>query len=306
MKTYLLLDMSNLLHRTFFAGYKMGGGDDSTMAGMALHSAFTTLNKYFKKYRPDQIICTFDRPNWRKSYTKSDMCVSGKVYKANRRQNMTPNEEQRYTEFKAHITEFETIVRDRTSMVCMASPHLEADDIMAGFAEMYQDDRVFVISADKDLMQLLKFPNVRLIDPATDNDRLCDDVDWFMFLKCVRGDRGDNVFSAFPRVRETRVRKAFEEEFERLALMNETFMGLYGDELEKTEFRVGDLFEENHLLMDLYSQPTPVKTLITQTITKAMSNPGKYNHFHFIKFCGKHQLKRITKNVDQYIKMLSR
>jgi len=305
MKTFICLDMSNLLHRTFFAGYKMGGNtDDDTMAGLALHSAFTTLNKYFKKYSPDQVICTFDRPNWRKAYTKSDMCLSGKVYKANRRQNMTPNEENRYNKFKEHITEFEQIIRTKTSMICMAADQLEADDIMAGFVEAYPDDRVFVISADKDLIQLLKFPNVRLIDPATDKDRECDDVEWFMFLKCIRGDRGDNVHSAYPRVRETKVREAFDDEFKRLTMLNTKITILVKD--EPVELLVGDLFEENKLLMDLYTQPAPVKRLITKTISDAMANPGKYSHFHFIKFCGQQNLLAIAKNVDQYIKMLSR
>lgn len=304
MKTYLVLDMSNLLHRTFFAGYNMTKSTDSTAAGLALHSAFQTLNKYFTKYNPTKTICVFDRPNWRKEYTKSDLCLSGKLYKGTRRQDMTPNEEKRYQEFMKHIEEFETIVREHTSMVCMAADMLEADDLMAGFADMYQHDRVIVISADKDLIQLLKYPNVSLIDPITDKQRSCDDVDWFMFLKCIRGDRGDNVASAYPKVREVAVRKAYDDEFERLALMDKTFTTIKNE--TKVEFRVGDLFKENQLLMDLYKQPTPVKKLMERTIVQSMKSPGKYSHFHFIKFCGKHDLKRISENVDRYVKMLSR
>lgn len=304
MKTYLVLDMSNLLHRTFFAGYNMTKSTDSTASGLALHSAFQTLNKYFTKFNPTKTICVFDRPNWRKDYTKSELCLSGKLYKGTRRQDMTPNEEKRYQEFLQHAEEFEAIVREHTSMVCMAADMLEADDIMAGFAEQYQDDRVIVISADKDLIQLLKFPNVSLIDPINDKERTCDDVEWFMFLKCIRGDRGDNVASAYPKVREVAVRKAFDDEFERLALMDKRFTMIRNE--EPVEFRVGDLFKENQLLMDLYSQPEPVKRLIKSTIKKSMTNTGKYSHFHFIKFCGKHDLKRISENVDRYIKMLSR
>lgn len=303
MKTYLVLDASNLLHRTFFAGYQANGGDDHTMAGLALHSAFTTLNKYFNKFNPTKVICTFDRSNWRKEYTKSDLCISGQLYKGTRRQDMTPGEQHRYNLFQEHITEFEEIVRKRTSMVCLAADMLEADDLMAMFPEMYPEDRVIVISADKDLIQLLKFPNVTLIDPITDKPRTCDDVEWFMFLKCIRGDRGDNVASAYPRVRETKVREAFEDEFARLTMMNHTYKTMRGD--EEVEVRVGDMFEENELLMDLYKQPAPVRKLMRKTIEEGMEDPGKYSHFHFIKFCNKHDLKKIVEKVDNYLKMLS-
>jgi hypothetical protein len=286
----------------------MGGGDDITMSGLALHSAFTTLNKYYNKFNPTKIICTFDRPNWRKVYTQSDLCISGAVYKGTRRQDMTPAEQHRYNIFQEHIKSFEEIVRKRTSMVCLAADMLEADDLMAGFVEMYPEDKVIVVSADKDLIQLLKYPNVRLINPIDDKERTEDDIDWFMFLKCIRGDRGDNVMSAYPRVRETKVRAAFEDEFERLSLMNHTFKIMKevdGVDVE-TEVCVGELFEENKLLMDLFDQPSNIRALIRDTIEDGMVYTGKYSHFHFIKFCNKHDLKRIVENVDNYVKMLSR
>jgi hypothetical protein len=281
----------------------MDKSDEDLSTGMAFHTSLTTLNKYYNKFNPDIVVCTFDRTNWRKEYTNSDMCLSGKKYKGNRRMKMTPNEEKRYKEFREHIKDFEEFVREHTSMVCMAADMLEADDLMAGIVETYPDDRVITVSADKDLMQLLKFPNARLVDPITDNDRECEDVDWFMFLKCIRGDAGDNVGSAFPRVRETRVRKAFEDEFERLSLMNETVKVNINDEF--VDRKVKDLFEENKLLMDLYSQPKSVRKLLFRTINHEMNNKGKYNHFKFIKFCGRHKLKRVIEGVDNYIKLLS-
>lgn len=303
MKTYLVLDASNLLHRTFFAGYAANGGDDHTMAGLALHSAFTVLNKYYNKFNPTKVVCTFDRPNWRKMYTKSDLCLSGQLYKGTRRQDMTPAEQHRYNLFQEHISEFESIVKKRTAMVSLAAENLEADDIMAWFPVLYPDDRIIVVSADGDLTQMLKYPNVTLINPMDDKERKCDDVDWFMFLKCIRGDRGDNVASAYPRVRETKVREAFEDEFARLTMMNHTYKTIRGE--EEVEARVGDRFEENELLMDLYKQPEPIKKLIRKTIKQGMEDPGKYSHFHFVKFCNKHDLKKIVEKVDNYIKMLS-
>ena len=50
---YLVFDISNLLYRTFFVQRQE---NDETLAGIAAHSALVTLNKYFKKYKPDRVV----------------------------------------------------------------------------------------------------------------------------------------------------------------------------------------------------------------------------------------------------------
>lgn len=299
MNTYLLLDQSNLLHRNFFATWKLHSEDDLA-AGMSIHSAFVTINKYVKMFNPDKIVAAFDRPNWRKMYTKSDACISGKIYKGTRREQMTPNELVKYEQFIENIADFEEILKTHTSIVSLASEMLEADDLIAGFCEMHQDDQVIIISADNDMKQLLKYPNVRIFDPITDKEKIEEDPDYFMFLKCIRGDKSDNVASAFPRVRETRIKKAYLDPVERVNFMNETWTNE-----DEVTFKVGDLFEENKLLMDLHEQPEPIRKKMFKVIKEAKKNVGRYNHFKFLKFLGKHDLKRISENVDYYAKMLS-
>lgn len=299
MKTYLLLDQTNLLHRTFFATRQMQT-DEDLAAGMAIHSAFTTINKYANMFQPTKIVAAFDRPNWRKMYTRSDQCISGKIYKGTRRDQMTPKQLKQYEEFIGNIAEFEDIVKQHTSIISLAGELLEADDFIAGFCEAHPNDRIIIISADNDMVQLLKHPNVRIFDPINDKEKTCDDVDYFLFLKCVRGDKSDNVGSAFPRVRETRIKKAFTDPVERVNFMNETWTNEDG-----VEFRVGDLFEENELLMDLTAQPAPIRDKMFNIIESAKDEAGRYNHFKFLKFCGQHGLKRISEKVDNYAKMLS-
>ena len=71
------------------------------------------------------------------------------------------------------------------------------------------------------------------------------------------------------------------------------------------KFRVGDLFEENRLLMDLEAQPDHIQMSIIKTVQKELKNPGKFDYFKFIKFCGKYDLKKISDGSDLYIKMLN-
>lgn len=305
--TLLVLDVSNLLYRSFYANRD---SDDMTTAGLAHHQALALLNKYYRKYRPQKLFMTFDRSNWRKVYTLSEECKSGKVYKGHRRQNMTPSEQVKYEKFCAHLKEFEQIMREHTSVICLASEGvngrgLEADDLISGVVQKFHNDHdVVIVSSDKDLMQLLRFTGVLLIDPATDEQRTLEeyngDADYFMFEKCIRGDAGDNVGSAYPRVRSTKIKIAYDDPYERENMMQTTWTDQDGNSRS-----VRTLFEENKLLMDLFSQPDDIKVLINDTIDRAMENPGKYSHFHFLKFCGKYELKKVSEQIEQFVPMLS-
>ena len=301
---YLVLDISNLLYRTFYANK---GEDNITLAGLAHHQALLTLNKYFKKYTPDKVVMVFDRKNWRKDYTKSDECISGKLYKGNRRKDMTQKEREKYEMFMDHLSAFEELMKVHTSVVCLAADGLEADDLAAGFVQTYsgKDNEIVVISTDKDYIQLLGFTNTRLINPANDEDRTL--VDWendaelFMFEKCIRGDAGDNVQSAYPRVRKTRIMKAWNDPLERVNIMHETWTNHEGKEL-----RVKDVFKENEILMDLRKQPKKWRDLMDSTISTEMEDPGKFSYFHFMAFLGKFDMKKVADNAETFTPMLSR
>lgn len=298
----LMFDGSNILYKTFYAN---ANEDAVTTAGMAHHAGLTTLNKYYKLYKPDTTIVAFDRSNWRKAYTKTDACVSKKPYKGNRRLTMTPKQQEKYAAFCEHIAEFEDLLRKQTGIVTLARDGLEADDLMAGVAQLFHETHdIIIISADKDLMQLLRYPSVVLIDPATGKPRtLVDhemDADLFMFVKCIRGDAGDNVQSAFPRVRMTRIKEAYTDPYQRANLMEETWTDETGREL-----KVKDLFAENELLMDLSKQPQEIRDSIEDGVLEGFENKGTFNHFHFLRFCGKFGLVNISNSLENFVKMLT-
>ena len=305
MTKWLVFDMSNLLYRTFFAHAQE---TDMTIAGLASHSALVTLNKYFREQKPHKVVAAFDRSSWRKEYTISDECISKKPYKGNRRQSMTPQQKLKYEQFCAHLNEFEQLLTENTTVITLAQSKLEADDLIAGFVQVMTlepDNEIVVVSGDQDFMQLLRYENVRLLDPASGKDRTLDeydnDPDYFMFTKCIRGDRGDNVGSALPRVQEKRIKKAYDDAFERANLMNTTWTGPDG-----REFVVKQLYKENQLLMDLAMQPDDIQKLIVKTVLSSVKAKKKFSYFHFMRFLGKYELKKVAEQADNFVQMLSR
>ena len=302
---YIAFDITNILYRTFYAHKS---DDVTTIAGLAHHTAFTTLNKYFREFKPHKLIMCFDRHSWRKDYTASDDAITPKQYKGNRRQKMSPKDQEKYKMFLEHIREFEGIVRDHTTIITLAGDGLEADDLMASVCQVLtldDDNEVILVSADKDMIQLLGYPNVRLIDPASCKDRTLDDWDGdanlFMFEKCIRGDSGDNVQSALPRVKKTRIMKAWVDDYERANLMNETWT-----DPNDNEYIVKQLFKENELLMDLSAQPEHIQAAMVRIVLKGLADPGAFSYFHFMKFLGKYEMKKLAQNADNFVNLLSR
>lgn len=303
-----------MLYRTFFVQKQE---TDETLAGLATHSGLVTLNKYFRMFKPDVVVMAFDRKSWRKEYTASDECVSKKPYKGNRRQDMTPAQQEKYQRFMNHMKEFETLISEHTTIVTLAEKHLEADDLIAGYCQHHagEDVEIIIISTDSDLLQLVSQANVKVISPATDKEQSLAEFDndpaFYIFVKCMRGDTTDNVQSAYPRVQIKRLKKAFTDPFEFEQVMNETWTGavnvVTGDDVEikPVEFKVRDLFLENQKLIDLTKQPEDIRELIEYSIAKTLNKKRQFSMFHILKFIGKYKLIKIKESIDQYIPMLS-
>lgn len=305
----MIVDTANLLFRVAAAhGKYNNSGSPEEKAGLAMHMALNSLNKYYKQIRPDQLAVTFEGgQNWRKDYTKSSDCKSKKVYKANRVKDssMVP--------FFELIAAFEQLARKHTSLVCLSNPKLEGDDLIAGYTQRFAEagDEVIIVSGDKDFVQLLKHPNVTLLNPDTGKPRKVEDVcgvndaTFFMFEKCFRGDKNDNVFPALPRVLKKRLLKAYEDDYELTKLMNETWTFKDPETSEETVNTVQELFEENNLLMNLECQPDNIRQIIEETLDHELVHHGKFSFFHFTQFCGKYNLKQIGDNAQQFADMFS-
>ena len=301
---YLVFDISNLLYAGFYADPNQ---EEEVSAGLAAHIALQTLNKYFKMFKPrKQVIMACDRNSWRKEYTASELCVSKKPYKGNRRTNLTPKQQLKYEKFCEHLKEFEQLIQLHTTIVVLAAEQLEADDLIAGFVQFHSDsdNKIIIVSEDSDLQQLTKHKNVIQVGPVKgkilDLAKFDNDPLYYVFQKCVRGDPTDNVQSAYPRVRSTRIKSVYNDNFERVNFMKEAWTNENG-----IQFTVGDLFNENKILIDLECQPDYIKDKIDIALATQLSKKHKFSMFHTLQYVGKHKLNKIKEGIDQYLPLLS-
>lgn len=312
---YLILDVSNFLYKSFFRHIK---DEDAEMSvAICQHIALTSMNSYFKKYEVDELVVVFDAPfSWRKKYTQEkDLCITHKKYKGTRREEMTPADREKLEYFLQHFPNFMELFRDHSTVIFLYKEMLEADDLIAGFIQAHPDDEHILLSSDKDFMQLLGRNNLRLISPVDGKERTLSEYNndpfLFMYEKAFRGDSGDNVMSAYPRLRTEKIRKAYDDPVLHNNLMQNTYKVLDNDNTDANgmpveyEYLTEDVFEENILLMDLTKQPDGVRKLMDKTIQHAKENRGKFNYIRFLQYCGKYQLNNIIQYLDNYVPMLT-
>lgn len=315
----MVVDVSNIFWRSVSAQQRYGPADAGDSAGLGLHMSLMSLRKHWNQIQPDKLAVVFEgRENWRKAYTKSNECYSKRLYKGNR--VLDPNMAVLFEVMQA----FEEMVREYTNIVTLQHPMLEGDDLIGGYAQHFSalGDEVTILSGDKDFAQELRSPLVTLINPDDGKPRtltsVCDveDAEYFMFEKCMRGDSGDNVLPAFPRVRKTRLHKAFgvkdgkvdpslADSFEMSNLLNSQWEFVDPESGDKRMMSVERMFEENHLLMNLLGQPPHVRELITKVITEESENHGQFNFFKFNQFLGKYELKQIAERATDFVPMFS-
>lgn len=309
-KKHLIVDMSNILYRVFFAHIK---DDFELNVATCHHVALQSVNKYFTAIKPDELVLTFDDYSWRKAYTEDlSECVTFKKYKGNRRTKLSDSDKAKIEQFDSHLEEFVNLFKTQTRVIVLRRKWLEADDLIAGYIQEHGDDEHVLISGDKDFMQLLVRNNLTLIDPDTGKERTLEefdnDPDYFMFIKCIRGDAGDNVISAYPRIRKTKLKEAYRDPLLLTNIMKNEFTALVNNEdgtVTEKELVTEDVFMENVLLMDLTAQPDHIKALIQKEIKRGIEERGKFNYMEFLRFCGKYDLIRIRDSIDSFVPMLS-
>jgi transglutaminase/protease-like cytokinesis protein 3 len=150
-----------------------------------------------------------------------------------------------------------------------------------------------------------------VVDKKTGKEKTPIDPDFVLFEKCVRGDPTDNIFSAYPGARlkgssnKTGITEAFQDKENGGYAFNNFMLQRWVDH-EEQEHRVRDDFERNRILIDLTAQPDEIKELCKQRINEQKKlDVIPQVGIHFMKFCAKWNLQRMSENAQTYAAMLN-
>ena len=322
---YALIDTAN----TFFRARHVASRNSTLeeKIGMTLHLTLASVNQAVRRYGIDHVVFCLEGRSWRKD-------VYG-PYKKNRvvdAMSVTEEEKEESAMFWDTYEKFTTYIREKTNASVLRHERAEADDLIARFIHLHPNDTHYIISTDSDYVQLitdkvfqyngvanelitltgyLKDTGKPIIDKKTKQPKLLEDPQYLLFKKIVRGDAGDNVFTAYPRAPEkgsanrVGIREAFEDRDKQGFKWNNFMLQRWTDHNGEEQV-VRDCYQRNKMLIDLNAQPDEIKQLVDESIRKGVrTTTTPQVGIHFMKFCGKYELTKISDQADTYARWLN-
>ena len=323
-KTYILVDTAN----TFFRARHVIRGSLEDKVGMSLQTVLGSVRKAWRDFKGDHVIFFLEGRSWRKDYY-----APYKRQRTEARAKHSASEQEEERVFWETFDEFKGFITEKTNATVLQHPQLEADDLIAGWIQSHPEDNHIIISTDGDFAQLIA-PNVKqyngvmqittthegyfdekgkyVIDKKTKLPKGIPDPAWLLFEKCMRGDTSDNIFSAYPGVREkgtknkVGLRDAYSDRESKGYNWNNMMLQRWTDH-EGVEHRVLDDYTRNVQLCDLTAQPDEIKVLIKETIdtaTTANKNVAQVG-VRLLKLCAEYDLNKISEQVTSYAEPLN-
>jgi 5'-3' exonuclease len=298
----------------------IGKGDTDIKFGMALHIIFNSIRKVWNQFDGNHTVFCLEGRSWRKNIYLP--------YKANRKIASNLRTEQEVEDDKIFfevMDDFIKFVSAKTNCTVLRHPEAEADDMISRWIALHPADNHVIISSDSDFQQLIG-PNVKIYNGIAGllythtgifdkdghqaknkhgKDLEVPNPQWLLFEKCMRGDTGDNVMSAYPGVRTKKLQEAFQDMHSKGFTWNNLMLSKWTDH-EGKEHRVKDDYERNRLLIDLSQQPIDLIEKFDKTIADSIiSVPRTQVGLALMRFCNLHGLIRIEKASAEYSPCLS-
>ena len=152
------------------------------------HMILSTLLFYRRKFRDqygDLVICCDSKKSWRKDIFP--------FYKANRKSTRAKDDIDWNGIFEV-INSITQDLKSKFPYAVISVDQAEADDIIGVLAKnYYRNEKVMIVSSDKDFLQLQKYYSVDQYSPT--QKKLLQSSSPYQYLKehIMKGDRGDGI-----------------------------------------------------------------------------------------------------------------
>jgi len=199
----LIIDGNNLIHRTFWTAKNIVGiENEEKLSNFHIYFTLNAIKSYVNTYKPEKVIVCWDE---KPDYQCNDRKNLFSEYKGNRSNDPAPHKNNE------KIKEFLYTL----GIPSLFPRKLEADDVIAFLTETLEGSKV-IISVDKDFLQLINksvvvYDPIRKKETNTSNfvdNAGCDQCN-FMTIKCLVGDKSDNV-PGIPKFGKVKVKKYLE------------------------------------------------------------------------------------------------
>ena len=179
----ILLDTNQLFLASYFVHRKMHG---ELHEGMLRHLFLNTIRMYRKQFKNDYgevVLCLESSNCWRKEVFPN--------YKANRKKAKDEHDWKTVFEyFENYLKE----INETFPWMMLRVPTAEADDIIAVVCQQFHcDEKILILSNDKDFMQLQRYPSIKQYSPIKKELLVCTHPKDFLLEHILKGDVSDGI-----------------------------------------------------------------------------------------------------------------
>lgn len=265
-----------------------------------IHKTLTEIINYNKTFKSNRVICCFDSPHpWRKK-------IAGE-YKQDRVAKRD-SEIFDYKVFYKALSDLQAFIRDHTEFIALEGSSLEADDIIYLVCKhLYLDELKIVITADKDLLQILKFKNCKLYNPLKKEFRTIekdlkigkiefDTISSWKFAAIINGQKNNagKVFEG-KRIGPARAKKLYSPQtnFSELKKLFEEIVGSK------------DKFKANILLVDFEKIPIKYINRFMDMIREQNNHVPDCSYEPVLHFLHKYGLNNLLDRLEYFLEEIS-
>ena len=284
----ILVDMNQCMISNLMMQIKVGEKLDENLVRHMVLNSLKSYNRKFREDYGDMILCYDSKHYWRKDYFP--------YYKQNRKKDREKSNHNWNAIFEI-LNKIRDEIRNNLPYIVMEVDGAEADDIISVLCkhlhQTYPQDKILILSGDKDFIQLKKFNTVTQYNPLQKTFVADFNPTEYIAEHIIKGDRSDgipNFLSAGDTfVTNKRQRPISKKNLEKWIYADPS---VFCNTKEKL-----DNYERNKTLIDLECIPDDLRSQILNEFTSLNSNDKtKLSVDYFVE----HKLVSLMNNLEDF------
>ena len=254
--------------------------DESMVRHMILNSIRMYRMEHHDEY--GEVVLTWDsKHSWRRDYFPE--------YKASRRKGREESD-LNWDDIFGTLNKIRNEIKENFPYKYLEVFGAEADDIIGFLCEENKDEKIMIISGDKDFIQLQKYPNVKQWSPITKKDVNGFNPTTYLKEHILRGDTSDGVPNVLS-PDNTFVDGLRQRPLSRKKIQSWLLGGGsdWNDEVKRN-------FQRNSTLIDLSRTPEELKN----QIRLEYNNAPHGDRSKLLNYFMQNKLKELTENIGEF------
>ncbi len=278
----ILVDMNQISLASLMMHLHMNKGelDDEMVRHMILNSVRMYRTMFNEDY--GEIVLTYDsRAYWRKQIFPQ--------YKANRKKNRESDGKDWNSIFEV-LNQIKDEIREFLPYKVVETYGAEADDVIATLCKHYQNEKIMIVSGDKDFIQLQKYNNVKQYSPIT--KKHINGVDAVVYIKehILKGDKSDGV----PNVLSPD--HTFTDDLRQRPLTSKKMQSIMAQDIDDLDDEVKRNYQRNDILINLDNIPEKLEEEILDDFKSATCG----DRSKLLKYFIDKRLKSLTEQIGEF------